>query len=76
MIEPTCRCPGCGECKAASCSRYLYAWANSRIRYCRAQEAKLDYPGCSYIPILLVEAAQERRTLEAVLRILAGDPTP
>ena len=46
-------------------------WAASRIEWCRGEENRLGVGG-----IGIYEAAQERRTLQAVLRQLNGDPTP
>lgn len=43
----------------------LRAWATSRIQFCK--DLSSDDLG---------PAAQERRTLEAILRILDGTPTP
>lgn len=48
----------------------LRAWANSRIEWCRREEQKF---GAGNIGI---EAATERRALQAVLRILNGEETP
>jgi hypothetical protein len=45
----------------------LRAWANNRIEECRRQEQKFGAGTVS------IEAAQERMTLQAVLRIL--EPT-
>ena len=58
----------------------LRAWARSRITRCLAEETK--FAGAWSIgkghgpPQALVEAWQERRTLEAVLRMLDGDAVP
>lgn len=43
----------------------LRAWALSRIEWCRGEENRLGVNG-----IGIYEAAQERRTLQAVLRML------
>lgn len=62
--------------------REVRFWASSRIRACREQETKF---GNSWQmrekhqngpPQALVEAWTERRALEAVLRMLAGEEAP
>lgn len=45
----------------------LRAWAGSRIRHCREQEAKFGAGSVS------IEASVERRALQAVLGILDAD---
>ena len=47
----------------------LRAWARGRIEECRRQELK-------FAGQALIEAWQERSTLQAVLRILSGEDTP
>lgn len=47
--------------------RELITWAESRIEWCRREEQKF---GAGSVAI---EAAQERRTLKAVLKILDGE---
>jgi hypothetical protein len=49
----------------------LRLWAVNRIEWCRGEEQRLGVNG-----IGIYEAAQERRTLQAVLRILDDEPTP
>lgn len=49
----------------------LRAWARSRIGHCRDVEARFDSRSQS-----MIEAATERRALQAVLRILDGEETP
>jgi hypothetical protein len=46
----------------------LVAWAESRIEHCRREEAKFGYGN------IAIQAAQERRTLQAVLRMLGVEP--
>jgi hypothetical protein len=42
-------------------------WARSRIEFCRREESRLGVRGTG-----IYEAAQERRTLQAVVRMLEG----
>ena len=51
----------------------LRAWASSRIRHCRGQEQKFF---ATRVTQTGIEAAQERRTLHAVLEILGVDEEP
>lgn len=48
----------------------LRAWARSRIDLCRREEQKFGAGSIS------IEAATERRALQAALRILSGEETP
>lgn len=66
-------------CEMTSEVSDVVAWAKSRIGACRAQELKFgawkretrnDQP-----PQALVEAWTERRTLQAVLKMLSGGVT-
>ncbi len=52
------------ECPQAERVADLRAWANSRINHCRSKE---DAPG---FEVVRAQIESERRTLEAVLRIL------
>ena len=54
----------------------LRAWAASRIAHCAAIEAKYRNTSRYDIPLEPVEARQEKRTLEAVLRVLDGKAAP
>lgn len=55
----------------------LRAWANSRIAHCRKEELKfgrrIDGRGGNGATQVAIEAATERRALQAVLRILDGE---
>ena len=54
----------------------LRAWAASRIAHCAAIEAKYLNTSRYDIPLEPVEARQEKRTLEAVLRVLDEKAAP
>lgn len=62
----------CGPCHDALRNRIdeLRAWAKSRIAHCAAIEEKYNKTTRYDIPIEPVEARQEKRTLEAVLKML------
>ncbi len=50
----------------------LRAWANSRIGWCQREEQKFQADTNGANGYAATEAAIERRSLEAVLRILDG----